>query len=430
MAHKNLAITTILFALAFSSLNAAHDHSHESHAGCEHDHHHNMHGMYGNYPMTRESSGTSWVPDSSPMDGIHKLYNNWNCMFHGYSYLIFDHQGGCRGGKKFFDENMWMIMAHKKTERGTLGFRSMISLEPITIGKRGYPLLFQTGETADGKTPLIDRQHPHDLFMELAITYSKQFSDTASGFLYFGLPGEPALGPPTFNMRFSGEYNPEAPLGHHWMDSTHITFGVLTGGIIHNNTKLEASLFTGREPDQHRFDFEKPRFDSGSFRITWNPWENISLQGSYGFLKSPEQLEPCVNTHRFVLSAMYNRSREHYNWQTTAVFGVNKNKPGNTLPAFLLESTFEWRKEHLIFGRFEVLDKDELFIEPDPLAHQIFKIHKGTVGYIKECSTDHIKWGVGGLISGSIVPQQVINRYKKTFSYMVFLQMRLADRHL
>lgn len=232
--------------------------SHQEHETSRHtDKNISMRGMYGNYPMTRESSGTSWIPQSTPMDGIHKFHNNWNWMFHGYSYLIFDHQRGPRGAKKFFDENMWMIMVHKTTDCGTLGFRSMVTLEPITVGKRGYPLLFQTGETANGKTPLIDRQHPHDLFAELAVTYSKQFNDTDSYFLYFGLPGEPAVGPATFVHRFSAMYNPEAPLGHHWMDSTHITFGVLTAGIIHNNAKIEGSLFTGREPDQHRFDFKK-----------------------------------------------------------------------------------------------------------------------------------------------------------------------------
>src|SRR5687768_2320289 len=135
----------------------------------------------------------------------------------------------------------------------------MVSLEPATIGKRGYPLIGQTGETADGKTHLIDRQHPHDLFMELAATYSRNISDTASVFLYVGLPGEPALGPPAFMHRTSGVDNPEAPITHHWLDSTHITFGVVTAGVVVNNWKLEASAFRGREPDQHRFDIEPPK---------------------------------------------------------------------------------------------------------------------------------------------------------------------------
>ncbi len=390
--------------------------------------HTTMHGMYGPYPISRESSGTAWVPDSSPLEGIQKIHHDWHLMFMGYSYLVFDHQGGCRGGKKVFDENMWMIMTHKETEHGTLGFRAMVSLEPATIGKCGYPLLFQTGETCNGKTPLINRQHPHDMFMELAVTYSKALSDRNSWFLYFGMPGEPALGPPVYIMRFSSEYNPEAPLTHHWIDSTHITFGVLTLGAIHNATKIEASLFTGREPDQHRFNFDKPRFDSGSLRISWNPNENISLQASYGFLKSPEQLEACVNSHRFRFSGIYNKSRDPYNWQTIAVIGVNKNKPGHTLPAFLLDSTFEWLTDHLVFGRFEVVNKDDLFVCPDLLANKIVTVKKLSGGYIKEYATKHIKWGLGAVLSGDFVPKQVEERYKKTFSYMVFLQLRLMER--
>jgi len=42
------------------------------------------------------------------------------------------------------------------------GFRVMGSIEPV-MGRSGYPLLLQTGETADGTTPLLDRQHPHDV---------------------------------------------------------------------------------------------------------------------------------------------------------------------------------------------------------------------------------------------------------------------------
>src|SRR5204863_8412876 len=112
-----------------------------------------------------------------------------------------------------------------------LGGRVMLSVDPATVGKSGYPLLLQTDEAVNG-LPLIDRQHPHDLFMELAATYNHPLGrDGGSVFLYAGLPGEPALGPPTFMHRFSGTEIPEAPISHHWLDSTHITFGVVTGGL-------------------------------------------------------------------------------------------------------------------------------------------------------------------------------------------------------
>src|SRR3972149_9547698 len=212
-------------------------------------------------------------------------------MFNGYSYLVADVQGGKRGDEKIFDSNMLMIMGQTDFDKITFGFRTMFSAEPFTIGKCGYPLLLQTGETCDGTTPLIDRQHPHDLFDELALVLTYAPTQSTSLFFYAGLPGEPALGPPTYTMRFSSEYIPETPIGHHWMDSTHISFGVLTGGFIYKGLKIEACAFNSREPDQHRYNIEKPKLNSYSCRLSCNPTNNLALQASYGFLKSPEQLD-------------------------------------------------------------------------------------------------------------------------------------------
>ena len=172
-------------------------------------------------------------------------------MVHGYADLIYDDQGGDRGDDKVFSSNMLMVMGQRSLGQGTWGLRGMFSLEPATIGKRGYPLLLQTGETANGRDPLIDRQHPHDFLMELATTYSVPVGDNSSVFGYFGYPGEPALGPSAFMHRFSGMDIPEAPITHHWLDSTHISFGVGTLGYVWKNWKLEGSIFTGREPDEN-----------------------------------------------------------------------------------------------------------------------------------------------------------------------------------
>ncbi len=168
-----------------------------------------MNGSYGSYPISREASGTSWQPDSTPHEGLHIMSGDWMVMVHGYADGIYDRQGGPRGQEKGFSESMLMIMAQRQLGGGTLGLRGMGSLDPA-MGPSGYPLLLQTGETADGKTALIDRQHPHDLFMELAATYSHPLTDDSSVFGYFGLPGEPALGPTVFMHRFSGMDNPEA----------------------------------------------------------------------------------------------------------------------------------------------------------------------------------------------------------------------------
>src|SRR2546421_6994202 len=236
------------------------DHSsgdHSGHAAMAGEHSMQMPGMLGSYSMSRESSGTAWQPQSTPMEGKHFMAGDWMLMAHGFADFIYDSQGGERGSDKLISTNMLMLMARRDLGSGALGLRGMFSLEPATIGKTGYPLLLQTGETADGREPLIDRQHPHDLFMELAATYSIPVRDHDSLFIYLGLPGEPALGPPTFMHRFSGMDNPQAPITHHWLDSTHITFGVATLGYIWNNkVKLEGSLFTGREPDQDRWDIE------------------------------------------------------------------------------------------------------------------------------------------------------------------------------
>lgn len=390
--------------------------------------HESMHGMYGRYSMMREASGTSWVPDSSPEEGFHIITDHWLAMFRGYSYLVDDVQRGKRGGKKVIDENMFMFMAQKDWQQHTFALRTMFSLEPVTIGACGYPLLLQTGETCNGKTPLIDRQHPHDLFMELALVYSYAFNKDCSTFLYFGIPGEPALGPPVYIMRFSSEYIPETPIGHHWMDSTHIQFGVATIGLVYNNFKLDCSIFTGREPDQHRFDIERPRFDSYALRLSYNPTENWALQTSVGFLKSPEQLEPRVNTVRYATSILYNKNWMHSNLQAAAIVGINQDKPGHALPAFLCEATGELWQRHLFFGRFEAVKKDNLFIKPCPLAHEAFNVSKLTLGYVFEFfAQKHIKWGLGGLIDFPHVPQTIKRFYSNTVSYMIFLQVRLIE---
>lgn len=404
-------------------------HPHHTLASHGHDTHHEMTGMYGTYSMNRESSGTSWVPDSSPLEQIHFMSKGWDLMVGGFSYLVYDNQAGRLGEQAIFDENMFMFMGHKKRDQTLFGFRTMISLEPLTMPKCGYPLLFQTGETCNGITPLTNIQHPHDLFMELALTCAHLFTKETSAFLYIALPGEPALGPPIFIMRFASEYIPAAPLGHHWLDSTHISYGVITGGLIHHNLKLEISGFNGREPDQHRFDIEKPKIDSYSFRLSYNPNEQWALQVSYGFLKSPEESAPNVSTHRTTLSAIYNKSHEDYfNWQTIVALGINNNKPGHTLPAFLWDSTCEYKKRHVLFSRFESVVKDELFIEPDPLAHKTFLINKFSFGYIYEFTSRYSKWGLGGSFDAYIIPPKVENRYKiESVSYMLFLQYRLID---
>jgi hypothetical protein len=388
---------------------------------------HSMRGMFGPYAMTRESSGTAWQPESTPMMGEHFMLGDWTLMVHGFAYAIYDHQGSDRGADKTISTNMLMLMAQRQLGPGTFAVRTMFSLEPLTIGKTGYPLLFQTGETANNRTPLIDRQHPHDLFMELATSYSLPINDTDAAFVYLGMPGEPALGPATFMHRFSGMDNPEAPITHHWLDSTHITFGVLTLGYVWNDVKIEGSLFTGREPDEQRWNMDDPKFDSQSARLTYNFTPDFSAQISYGHINSPEQLEPEVDQNRITASITYNRRfGRQSNWQTTVAYGQDDNNPGNRTNAWLLESAINFEKTHTIFARYENVEKDELFLEDEPLADRIFTVNKVSVGYIYDFPEAHrLQFGVGALGSIHFIPDDLEAVYGETpLSGMVFARVR------
>jgi len=396
----------------------------------EEQHHHGqmaMNGMLGQYSMEREASGTSWQPEATPMGGTHLMHNDWMFMVHGFANLIYDDQGGARGNRKLFSSNMLMGMGQRPLGPGTLGLRSMLTLEPATIGRRGYPLLLQTGETADGRTLLVDRQHPHDFFMELAASYSLPVAQDSSLFAYVGLPGEPALGPPTFMHRFSGVDNPEAPITHHWLDSTHVSFGVVTLGSIWDRFKLEGSAFNGHEPNQNRWNIESPKLDSFSGRLSWNPTDRWALQASYGALNSPEQLEPGVDVDRVTISAAYHRSWDQNNWQTTAAWGRNRNKPGRTLDAFLLESAVNLHRTHTFFARAENVEKDELFLEGAAKQGQVFRVNKISLGYIYDFPEwHHLRWGLGGLGSAAILPGSLDEDYDNTpLSFMVFARVKL-----
>jgi hypothetical protein len=342
-------------------------------------------------------------------------------------YGIYDNQGGHRGDDKFFSANMAMLMAEHPLGEGTFGLRSMLSLEPATIGRQGYPLLLQTGETSDGKAPLLDRQHPHDLFMELAASYSVPLRNESSGFVYLGMPGEPALGPPTYMHRFSGMDNPEAPITHHWLDSTHITFGVATVGYIWKNWKLDASIFTGREPDQYRWDFDRPRFDSYSARLQYNPTKQWSFQVSYGHIKSAEQLEPGIDVDRLTASASYYHVWQGNIWATTFAWGQNRNDPGKILDGFLLETALVLQAKHTIFARGERVSKDELFAPGSPLEGAEFEVNQVTLGYIYDFAMlQKLKLGVGGLGSVAIVPNSLDAAYgDMPSSFMVFMRANL-----
>jgi hypothetical protein len=388
-----------------------------------------MHGALGLYPMSLDASGTSWQPQATPMDGIHRMYGQWMAMWHGNASLVYDHQGGPRGGDKTFAPSMLMGMGQRALGGGTLSVHAMVSLDPV-MGKSGYPLLFQTGETADGRTPLVDRQHPHDLLMELSGSYSRALGQGRSAFVYVGLPGEPALGPTAFMHRFSGMDNPEAPLTHHWLDSTHITFGVVTAGYVWRKVKLEGSVFNGREPDQSRWNLEMRALDSYSARLTWNPTPQWSLQASHGRLASPELLEPEQSLRRTTASASYQHNVGPFEGQTTLAWGRNRKEPGESTNGYLLESALRMYGKTTVFGRFERVQNDELLHEEGEPHGQVFGVGKLSIGAVHDfAQLGDVKFGAGALASRYWKPNALDPVYgSNPGSWMVFVRAKLAMR--
>jgi hypothetical protein len=385
-----------------------------------------MNGTLGPYLMTREASGTSWQPDTSPHEAIHQQLEEWSVMSHGWINLNYDRQDGPRGANKTFVSGMLMTMAQRQLGDGTLGVRAMLSPEPF-MGANGYPLLLATGETADGTHHLVDRQHPHELFMELAATYSVNLSKTTSVFVYGGLPGEPALGPPAFMHRTSGMDNPEAPISHHWLDSTHITFGVVTVGAVVSDWKLEASAFRGREPDQYRYDVERPTLESFAGRVSWNPVRELSMQVSYGHLVSPEQLEPNVNEDRITASAIYTTPfGDGHLWSTTAAWG-RKMMAGQNLDAYLIESSAILKDNVTLFMRAERVDENELTHDVPGLEGRTFTVNKVSAGGIYDFwRTEHLKFGLGGLVSRYVLPDELKQEYGRDLTgFMVFGRLKI-----
>jgi hypothetical protein len=351
-----------------------------------------MEGLLGRYAMSREASGTSWQPDAAPHNALHLPdTGDWMVMVHGRALGVMDSQSGPRGDSSVFSSSMLMAMASTDTgSGGTLGLKAMLSLDPLT-GRRGYPLLLASGETADGVTHLLDRQHPHDLFMELSASYSRKLSDGDSLFVYAGYPGEPALGPSAYMHRVSAMDNPMTPLSHHWLDSTHVTFGVLTAGLVHEDWKLEVSQFTGREPDQHRFDFDGARFDSTAVRLSFNPGPNWSLQVSAGWLKSPEGFD----TFDFGTLA------------ATLALGNKHLSDGTDESAVLLEGAYKPDDAWTLFARAETFTSDELVPEPG-----VKRAGEASAGLIHDWRLGkHGKLGLGGLYAFDVAPASVSAPY-------------------
>src|SRR4029077_14479694 len=286
--------------------------------------------------MERMGSGTTWIPDAVPLPARHVMSGSWLLMLHGFGFAQYDKQGGPRGNDQFGSLNWVMLMASRDLLGGRFQARTMLSLDPATVTNRGYPLLLQSGETYGGQ-PLFDRQHPHDFWMELAVMYERALSRSIGVTVYGAPSGEPALGPVAFMHRPSAMDNLAAPLSHHWQDVTHISFGVLTGGLFWRHWKLEGSVFNGREPNEERWGFDHIRLDSYAGRFTAQLDSSWVVSAGYGFLKSPEALTPSESIHRVTASVLQGRKLGMDGQiASSVIWGANRHS-GRTAHSVLAE---------------------------------------------------------------------------------------------
>jgi hypothetical protein len=418
----------VLVASAARAQPHAHAHAPDARATAELDHAGAGSPRVLGLPMTREGSGTAWLPDASPMRALHVIAGGWELMFHGNLFVGYDYQATDAGDEELVSQNYAMVMARRALGTGSLGLRVMLSLEPLTVGKSGYPLLLQTGESVEGE-PLVDRQHPHDLFMELASTYEHALTEDVGLQIYGALAGEPALGPVAFPHRPSSFPDPLAPLSHHWQDSTHILFGVVTAGLFTRSAKLEASWFNGREPDEERYDLDLRGFDSVSTRLTVNPSPAWSLQGSYGYLASPEVLEPDVSVHRVTASALHaRRLGDRRSWTSSLAWGRNVPSHGPATDALLGETALDLGGLGVTFARAEyVVKSGHDFDFPEEMDELELPIANFSLGH------SHPVASVAGLetslgIRGSIgyVDEALEARYgtRTPYGVMAFVQVQ------
>lgn len=397
--------------------------------------------------MSAIGSGTSLMPASAPGYMWHWMKDDWMIMVHGDLKAGFNHQGGPRGVNKAESQNWLMLMAERDAGPGRLMFRGMFSAEPLTAPRRGFPELFQTGETFKGR-PIIDAQHPHDLFMELAAAYNVKLSENVALNFYGGPVAEPALGPVAFMHRMSAAENPAAPLGHHWQDSTHISHGVITAGVTAWRFRVESSLFHGAEPDENRKDIELGKLDSWSGRIWFTPTPDWSMQFSYGHLVNPEALLPG-NLRRLTASVSHNRSWDDGNWASSLIWGRNHEMHGNS-NAYLLESTANFLDKNYLYTRLELVDKvglleENIFGRPGldefhPIGNgfelgdhfsRSFRVGAITFGGVRDIVADsRLRVGVGADVTFYHVPGGLKPIYGSSpTSFSVFLRIRPGKMH-
>ena len=424
-------LSCVLAAVPLASIGAAaqtpappEQHQHAA-AGPEHQH-------SDDAQMAREGSGTGWLPDLTPMYAIHWQHGPWQLMTHGNAFIQFLHESGDRGDDQLGSINWIMGMARRDLGHGRATFRGMFSAEPWTVGGCGYPDVLGSGERCK-REKIHDRQHPHDLIMELSAEYDAPLRGSVRWQAYGGPAGEPALGPVAYPHRLSAMPNPVAPIAHHWLDSTHITFGVITGGVYGARWKAEASVFNGREPDERRADFDFGALDSVSGRLWYLPTSNVALQVSAGRLTEAEASEgsgPRLDVSRVTASATYHRTvAENGIWATTIAWGRNEES-GHGSNALLIETNLTWLDRDAWFGRFETVGKTshDLAVAEADTAFTVAKLQGGYTRYFP--AWNGLQPGIGGAASVGVVPEGLKRAYGRRANpgFGVFLTLRPGSR--
>ena len=382
------------------------------------------------------SSGTSAEPNSTPTPMLMAMKGRWEFMFHANVFIGDLQQSGARGADRFFSTNWFMGMAQHQAGPGLFTARVMLSLEPVTVTGRRYPLLFQQGETAFG-LPIVDGQHPHDFIMELAALYDIKLGDNSLLSFYFAPMGDPAMGPTAYPHRASAIENPVGSLGHHQQDSTHIAGEVATVGFTHRIARLEVSGFHGREPDESRWNIDAGKIDSWSTRLTLQPGRNWSGQYSYGRIASPEALFAGEDQERMTASVMYNKPLGDGklgggNWASTILWGRTRSLQDNSVfNSYLLESTLRFFKRNYAWTRVENADRSnelilgEAALPPGFEERRIGRVQAYTVGYSRDYDVlPHVASAVGVQFTTYGVPEVLQLYGGHPAGGMVFVRLR------
>ena len=395
----------------------------------------------------RETSGTGWVPDVTPMYGIHQPSGAWDLRLSGAAFVqaLYEpgdrHRTGGPGTRQAGSVNWIMVAVRRTISGGRFGLRTMLSAEPWTVPGCGSLSFLATGEVCNGDT-VHDRQQPHDLFMELAVDYDRPLRGDWRWQIYAGVAGEPALGPSGYAHRASAWPNPIGPITHHWLDSTHVTFGVVTLGVHEQRWKFEASAFNGREPDERRTDLDLGAFDSVSGRVSFVATERLALQVSGGRMREartdfPFQGQDPVT--RMTASAMYHVPLGSDGiWATTIAYGSNHARElvagtsaDNTSAGALLESSVTVSGRHSVFGRGEIGRMPGHHLHAHEYSETMFTMGKVQLGYVRHLrSTRGVLPGVGATASVSLLPLELAPRYsgRSAISLGVFFSLQAA-RH-